>query len=94
MDCNTSGVRHLTPQQSAPAFEVLTTAFDAAECQFLLWNATKAFLGSEHADGLTAKERSNHIFFYETISAVIEAVFLLQRSSPAQVVLFSPPPAA
>jgi hypothetical protein len=97
MNRPTGGLRHLTPQQlqhPALAFEALTDAFDLQTCQVELWNILKAFLGSEEADELTAHQRSEYIFFYEKLSAAVEAIFILRQQHPAPVILFQPPSAA
>jgi hypothetical protein len=81
--------------QWAATIDAFTGAFDANTCRQLLWNMTKAFMGSEEADGLTGHERSRYLFFYEQMCQVVGAIFQLQQGEPAPVVAFnSPIPAA
>jgi hypothetical protein len=96
MNRQTGCLRHLTPQQLQQpvlAFEALTKAFELSACEAQLWHFTKAYLSSEAANALTAQQRSESILFYEKLSAVIEAIFLMQQH-PAPVVFFQPSPAA
>ena len=51
--------------------------FTFKECRAMLWKMTCAFLGSEHADGLDRHQRSDYIFFYEMLSSLIEASYLM-----------------
>jgi hypothetical protein len=96
MNHQTGCLRHLTPQQlkqPSLALEAFTKAFELSACEAQLWHFTKAFLCSEANSALTAQQRSESIVFYEKLSAVIEAVFLMHRH-PAPVVFLQPSPAA
>lgn len=52
--------------------------FTVKECRKMLWRMTCAFLGSEHADGLNRRERSDYLFFYEMLIALVEAGYLIE----------------
>src|ERR1044072_7058164 len=60
------------------------TMFDIKECRSMLWKMTVAFLGSEKSDGLTRHERSDYIFFYEMLLALVEAAYLLDAKNQTQ----------
>ncbi len=52
--------------------------FTVKECRKMLWKMTCAFLSSEHADGLNRFQRSDYIFLYEMLLALVEASYLIE----------------
>lgn len=88
-------LRHIMPHQQVSAMEELTAAFDLPACHQHLWMITKAFIGSEECDGLSAHDRSRYLFFYEKLEALLKEVYLSREQPPAPVVPIQPsPPAA
>ncbi len=58
--------------------------FTVKDCRKMLWKMTCAFLGSEHADGLDRHKRSDYIFLYELLLALVEASYLIEAKRPEQ----------
>ncbi|RXK81976.1 hypothetical protein [Filimonas effusa] len=97
MDDSTSCMWPAPPQQQNHpnlAFQEFTEAFDLSLSREQLWMLTKAFIGSEECDGLSAHDRSRYIFFYEKLDALIEAVYLMQRQPAPVIPILPTPPAA
>lgn len=51
--------------------------FTIEECRKMLWMMMTAFVGSEKSDGLNREQRADYLFFYEIVSALIEASYLI-----------------
>lgn len=84
--------RYLSAQQLEQpvlAFEEFFDYFDLPATYHHLWHFAKAWMSSEYADGLTARQRGEIVFFYERLGALMEAAFLVRKPDmPAPVVAF------
>lgn len=92
MNNQLSTFRYLNSQQleqPSLAFEEFFDNFDLPSTYCHLWQFAKAWMGSEYADGLTARQRGEIVFFYERLGALLEAAFLTQQPDiPTPVVAF------
>src|SRR5690349_11030576 len=73
-------IQHLKPELlDDPIQMVYDFCFllNIKDSRAMLWKMTSAFLGSEHADGLDRHQRSDYIFLYEMLSALMEASYLI-----------------
>ncbi|BAV10012.1 hypothetical protein SAMN05421788_1011440 [Filimonas lacunae] len=98
MNEQSTSFRYLTSQQlqqPSLAIEEFFDYFNLPASYQHLWQFAKACIGSEYSDGLTALQRSEIVFFYEKLGALIEAVSIIHPfPAPARVVAFTPATAA
>lgn len=65
---------HNNPEEMISLFCHL---FTIKEYRAMLWRMTCAFLGSEQSDHLDNEQRGDYMLFYEIVSALIEASYLI-----------------
>lgn len=98
MNSQLNTFRYLSGRQTEQpqlAIEEFFDAFELPVCYAHLWQLAKSWVSSECADGLSARQRAEVLFFYEQLGALVEAAFvMLHGSDPAPVVAFKPAPAA
>jgi hypothetical protein len=98
MNSHSNTFRYLTSRQTEQpqlAMEEFFDAFELPACYTHLWQLAKSWVSSEYADGLTARQRAEMLFFYEQLGTLIEAAFAtLHASDPASVVALTATPAA
>lgn len=94
MNSQSNTFRYLTcgqTEQPQLAVEEFFDYFQLPACYAHLWLLFKSWVSSEYADGLTARQRAEMLFFYEQLGALIEASYLLLHTGdPAPVVAFKP----
>lgn len=98
MNSHSNTFRYLNSRQTERpqlAMEEFFDAFELPACYTHLWQLAKSWVSSEYADGLTARQRAEMLFFYEQLGALIEAAFVtLHTNDPASVVALTATPAA
>jgi hypothetical protein len=80
-------VRYLKPQfvdNPEKMLQEFASMMDYAECRDDLWHLLKGFFSTEDTSHLNATDRSNYLFFYEELQALLEAVFLLHQRKQQQ----------
>lgn len=76
----TEEARHLKPDLfDNPGQMIYDFCFmlDSKECHKMLWKMIRAFLSSEYSNGLNQHERGDYLFFYEMLSSLLEAIYLI-----------------
>ena len=66
------------PQQMISEF---CDQFDLADSRAMLWRMTLAFFGAEECDGLDRHQRSQYLFFYQQLEALLEATYLMDETN-------------
>lgn len=94
MNSQSNTFRYLTGRQTEQpqlAIEEFFDAFELPACYTHLWQLAKSWVSSEYADGLSARQRAEVLFFYEQLGALVEAAFVtLHGNEPAPVVAIKP----
>jgi hypothetical protein len=73
----------LTIEQQADALPVFKEFFECYhlhEVRDMLWNWTVEVLSSPNGISENHHERNNHLFFYQKIETLVEAVFVISKS--------------
>jgi hypothetical protein len=66
------------PQQMISEF---CDQFDLADSHAMLWRMTLAFFGAEECDELDRHQRSQYLFFYQQLAALMEAAYLMDENN-------------
>lgn len=75
-------VRYLEPRfisNPKKMIDDFSLTHDFEICRDQLWAMLKGFFASPYADDCNGMDRSDYLFFYEQLAALLEAIFLLHE---------------
>ena len=81
-------IRPLSRKDRKRPYRIIEDFFDHYHLQDgreMLWNWTIELLGSEGSIASDARERSNVLFFYEKLQALLEAAYLIRLKKQQQM---------